>query len=386
MERRNSYQLIPEIYEATVDQHHWDHVLAILAKISDSSASCLIFNDLNNRFSDCYNVSGLSQALSSDMESFFKNPDCLFNLDEDVTDTTFFHSSSQSDINELVDTPGCSIRTLLQKANIDRVAGTQFKSKMKQHITVMLLKNAPSQAWSDDQLKVIDDIMPHLKRAFNIHSEFSRLRYEYDALQKGLDRLVIGLVLFDSKGRPVYVNPTAQNIIDAHPALQANKVGLFVHDQDQNNQLQKTISEVALVDPDDSWRQAQAIGITHPDKKAPLPILVTPMHAHQLTSDLEGYQGAKVAVFISDPNQEQPISADSLIRVYGLSQSEAQVAIGIANGQSIEEIAKINHKSVHTIRTQLKAVFNKVGVSRQSELIKLLLTGPFAQRTYSTKN
>ncbi len=225
--------------------------------------------------------------------------------------------------------------------------------------------------------------MPHLKRALNIHAEFTRIRLQYDALQKGLDRLVIGLILFDSGAHPVYVNPTAKAIIKGHPGLVLEDDGLFLDPPVKGINLQQTILDVAKIDPEDSWKQTRAIGVTHPDVEATLPVLVTPMQAHQLTSDMD-YEGAKVAVFLSDPNQKQPISTENLVSVYNLSQSEAQVAIGIANGQSIDEIAESTCRSAHTIRSQLKATFAKVGVTRQSDLIKLLLTGPFAHRRRSS--
>ncbi len=107
------------------------------------------------------------------------------------------------------------------------------------------------------------------------------------------------------------------------------------------------------------------------------------MHANLITSDLDR-DGAKVAVFMSDPNLQQPISIDNLVSVYGLTPSEAQVSISLANGHIIDEIAKSSNHSAHTIRSQLKSVFRKTGVSRQSELVKLLLTGPFAQRRRSS--
>jgi DNA-binding CsgD family transcriptional regulator len=164
--------------------------------------------------------------------------------------------------------------------------------------------------------------------------------------------------------------------------LQLEDGDLILTNPEDEKNLRKTITDTAAIDPDDSWKQSVAIGITHPDVESPLPILVTPMHAHLITSDLD-YDGAKVAVFLSDPNLQQPISIDNLVSVYSLTPSEAQVSISIANGHSIDEIAKQSHHSAHTIRSQLKSVFRKTGVSRQSELIKLLLTGPFAQRRRS---
>jgi DNA-binding CsgD family transcriptional regulator len=180
----------------------------------------------------------------------------------------------------------------------------------------------------------------------------------------------------------VYINPTAKAIIDTHPALQMQEGKLFLVNPEDEKNLRQTIIDTAEIDPDDSWKQSVAIGICHPDIKVPLPLLVTPMHAHLITSDLD-YEGAKVAVFLSDPNLQQPISIESLVSVYGLTPSEAQVAISLANGHSIDQIANQSHHSAHTIRSQLKSVFRKTGVSRQSELIKLLLTGPFAQRRRS---
>ena len=106
------------------------------------------------------------------------------------------------------------------------------------------------------------------------------------------------------------------------------------------------------------------------------------MHAQLIPSEFD-YEGAKVAVFISDPDLKHPISVDSLVSVYGLTRSEAQVAISLVNGHKIEEIAKSSNHSAHTIRSQLKSVFRKVGVSRQSDLVKMLLTGPLAQRRKS---
>jgi len=269
--------------------------------------------------------------------------------------------------------------------NIYHVGGAQFADSETHRAGIAILRDEDSGEWAEGDLRVIDEILPHLRRALNIHSEFTHLRLKQDALLKGLDRLVIGLILYDRNAKPVYINPTAEAIIEAHPALLLQDGDLILTDPEAEKNLRKTITDTADIDPDDSWKQSVAIGITHPDVEAPLPILVTPMHANLITSDMD-YDGAKVAVFISDPNLQQPISVDALVSVYGLTPSEAQVSISLANGHSIDEIATISCHSTHTIRSQLKSVFRKTGVSRQSELIKMLLTGPFAQRRRSNGN
>jgi DNA-binding CsgD family transcriptional regulator len=266
---------------------------------------------------------------------------------------------------------------------IFHVGGAQFVDTDTHRAGIAILRNEEAGEWTEGELRVVDEILPHLKRALNIYSEFTHLRLKQDALLKGLDRLVIGLILYDHNAQPVYINPTAEAIIKQHPALQLHEGDLLLTNPEDEKALRKAITDTAHIDPDDSWKQSVAIGVTHPDVASPLPILITPMHTHSITSDLD-YEGAKVAVFLSDPNLQQPISVENLMSAYNLTPTEAKVSISLANGHSVAEIANQSKHSTHTIRSQLKAVFRKTGVARQSDLIKLLLTGPFAQRRRSS--
>ena len=385
MDRRRSAHIVPEIYEATIDPSHWDYVVSMIAKLTRSNGACLYYKnkqlDIASTIAQ-YGLTGGNQMSLGEQcdtldEMFCKkesgaseNPTC-----------TQFHPGSNGVMSEDAEI----YLDWMQPNNVFHVGGAQFVDTDTHKAGIAILRNKDSGIWNDGEIRVINEILPHLRRALNIHSEFTHLRLKQDALLKGLDRLVIGLILYDRNARPVYINPTARAIIDQHPALQLRDDDLILVNPDDERNLRKTIVDTARIDPEDSWKQSVAIGITHPDVDAPLPLLVTPMHAHLITSDLD-YEGAKVAVFISDPNLEQPISIENLVSVYSLTPSEAQVAISLANGHSIEEIAKLSHHSAHTIRSQLKSVFRKTGVSRQSELIKLLLTGPFAQRRRSSKN
>lgn len=184
---------------------------------------------------------------------------------------------------------------------IYHIGGARFVDTDSYSACIAILRDREAGAWSEGELRVVDEILEHLKRAFNIYSEFTHLRLKQDALLKGLDRLIIGMILYDHNVQPVYINPTAEAIIDEHPALQLQDGNLLLINPEEEKSLRKTIIDTAEIDPDDSWKQSVAIGITHPDVESPLPILVTPMHGHLITSDLD-YGGAKVAVFLSDPN------------------------------------------------------------------------------------
>lgn len=382
MDRRRSAHIVPEIYEASIDPAHWDYVVSMIAKLTKSRSACLYYRNKATNIANTIANYGLNGDQIASFDNHLDTLDELLsagdNFNPEEAGFMLLYSpdgsskSAESSINE----------AWMKPNNFRFMGGAQFVDTETHKAGLMILRGKKDDDWSEGEIRVIDEILPHLNRALKIHSEFTHLRLKQDALLKGLDRLVIGLILYDRNARPVYINPTARTIIETHPALEMHEGDLLLVNAEDERNLRKTIIETAEIDPEDSWRQSVAIGITHPDAELPLPLLVTPMHAHLITTDLD-YEGARVAVFLSDPNLQQPISIDSLVSVYHLTPSEAQVAISLANGHSIDQIALKSNHSAHTIRSQLKSVFRKTGVSRQSELIKLLLTGPFAQRRRS---
>ncbi|MGH6753756.1 MAG: helix-turn-helix transcriptional regulator, partial [Bradyrhizobium sp.] len=63
----------------------------------------------------------------------------------------------------------------------------------------------------------------------------------------------------------------------------------------------------------------------------------------------------------------------TLVRdVFGLTLGEARVAALVGSGVTVEDAAARLGVAKETVRTMLKAVFRKVGVSRQAELVALL--------------
>jgi DNA-binding CsgD family transcriptional regulator len=382
MDRRRSSHIVPEIYEASIDPVHWDYVVSMIAKLTKSSSACLYYRNKATNIATAIANYGLNDDQIAGFDKHLDSLDQLLSAGE-----KFNPDEAAFRLLDAHDSPSTSAESAIYEAwmgpnNFHYIGGAQFVDTETHKAGLIILRGKKDDGWSEGEIRVIDEILPHLNRALKIHSEFTHLRLKQDALLKGLDRFVIGLILYDRNARPVYINPTARTIIETHPALDMHDGDLLLVNAEDEKNLRKTIIETAEIDPDDSWRQSVAIGITHPDAELPLPLLVTPMHAHLITTDLD-YEGARVAVFLSDPNLQQPISIDSLVSVYNLTPSEAQVAISLANGHSIDQIAHKSNHSAHTIRSQLKSVFRKTGVSRQSELIKLLLTGPFAQRRRS---
>ncbi|MEP2606705.1 LuxR C-terminal-related transcriptional regulator, partial [Marinobacter sp.] len=50
----------------------------------------------------------------------------------------------------------------------------------------------------------------------------------------------------------------------------------------------------------------------------------------------------------------------------------------LVEGRSLSEIADLRQVSIYTARTQLKTIMNKLNISRQVDLVRLVMSGPGA--------
>jgi DNA-binding CsgD family transcriptional regulator len=66
-------------------------------------------------------------------------------------------------------------------------------------------------------------------------------------------------------------------------------------------------------------------------------------------------------------------SAQVIQGLFDLTPAEARIARGIAAGKTVEELASDGGLAAGTVRQQLKSVFSKTGVSRQADLVGILV-------------
>jgi DNA-binding CsgD family transcriptional regulator len=80
-----------------------------------------------------------------------------------------------------------------------------------------------------------------------------------------------------------------------------------------------------------------------------------------------------VALFISDPMQRARLDPHIIGEFFHLTRAEARLAVRLAAGDTLSAAASSLGVSVNTVRNQLRSLFNKTGVNRQTDLLRVLL-------------
>lgn len=78
-------------------------------------------------------------------------------------------------------------------------------------------------------------------------------------------------------------------------------------------------------------------------------------------------------MFINDPDQRSVPMPSVLQMLFGLTPSEARVALHIAEGQDLRGVCDEFSITYATARAHLRSIFQKTGVRRQAELSSLVL-------------
>jgi len=88
--------------------------------------------------------------------------------------------------------------------------------------------------------------------------------------------------------------------------------------------------------------------------------------------------GAKALIIFRSVDSAVRIDPVLLMEMFGLTSSEAAVAIMIAQGKTVAEASVLRGVTTDTIRAMLKSAFHKTGTRGQAELVTLLLRSTIA--------
>ena len=179
------------------------------------------------------------------------------------------------------------------------------------------------------------------------------LPYDFLAL------LPFGVILSAPDGSLVHANPLARHLLGRHQPIGVGSDGRLTADQaPATRRLREAIREVAGgANARVVWQGALSSG----PRQA---VVVRTVAGHDGNAPV-------AAIFVADPRS---LPRETTLReLHGLTPAEARVALEMLQGHSVAQAARRLGISPNTVKTQLQRVFEKLQVSRQTEMVRLLM-------------
>lgn len=215
----------------------------------------------------------------------------------------------------------------------------------------------PSHDLARSAIRSLDQLRPHLARAAVLSAQLGLQRAR--AMATALEIVGVAAAVLDARGKLRAANGLFEGKLGS--AILDSSARLKIADPAADAQLVIALKQLP-------WAGGRSIAIRCTDEQPPAVIHVLPIrgHARDVFSNVES-----IIVF-SEARLPGSVGSDILQNLFDLTPAEALVARGIAEGSNTREIARAQSVSDHTVRNHLKAIFPKVGVNRQAELVLLL--------------
>jgi len=193
------------------------------------------------------------------------------------------------------------------------------------------------------------------------------------ALAEMSDRALAAIVVTDAFGCISEANSPARAILAENDGLTVRDGVLSAARSDDNARLARLILEAAGgVDGLTFINKSAVMRVARPSCRRPLALVVSPTHNRASPFG----RSHAVTIAFADPERAPEAEADLLARLYGFTAREAAVAALLVQGHSPSEVADELAMSENTVRTHVRHVFDKMGVERLADLVRLLMQGP----------
>jgi DNA-binding CsgD family transcriptional regulator len=223
--------------------------------------------------------------------------------------------------------------------------------------------------FSEDERGRIAALLPHLRRVLQIKDRLAKAGTRAENLLEAMDRLPFGVLLLSDDLTVVEASASARATLAANDSVHAQGGRLGFRRSTDAQAFARTLA----ANPADAAGSEGVVVVRRLTEPGDVTLLTMPLEA---APDEWTRPRARHLVLVFDSVRTPPPSQVLLQRTYGLTASEARLAASLATGLSLAEIAERRGLSVQTLRSQLKSVFGKTGISAQTQLVRLVLTGP----------
>lgn len=368
--------LVAKIYDAALDDSLWKEVIEKAAGFVGGSAGALFSKDAMNNRGNIYYEAGTDPHW---VKIYFERCVAI----DPTTVIQFFAEIGQS----------VSITDIMP---YEEFMETQFyKEWVKpQHLSdclnSILDKSATTVAmfcvFRTEQQGVVDEdmrqrmnmIIPHIRRAVLISRLFERAQSNAEMFSDVLDGLEAGIFLLESTGQMSYANDAGRIFLRAGDLLRDNAGRLAAVDPQGDIVLKQSLAasasgDLALGD------QGIAIPLLSRDGTKFIGHILPLTSGRRRKAPLDSKIVA--AFFVRRASIGDPLPPQIIRQTYNLTPTELRVLMAIVDIGGVPEVAAALGVAMTTVKTHLSRLYEKTGVNRQADLVKLFASFTTPLRT-----
>lgn len=215
--------------------------------------------------------------------------------------------------------------------------------------------------------ELLQQLSAHLVLSAKLRHEFNQLKHHQDSQKVIFSYLSYGAIWVNAQSNILSINEAGAQILAEQDGLVNKNDKLLAVDPADQQQLKLAINPTASNEPRQHWFFINR-------RKQQARLLLSSMPVHGYPAQTHAAIEPITLLIVYDANRITIPSTQFLKNLFELTPKEASLATALLHNMTLEEYAQQHDISYNTVRTHLAHLMQKTGASRQSELVRLLLT------------
>ena len=245
------------------------------------------------------------------------------------------------------------------------------------HIVWVFGDSTDPVGWGADQIQTIQRLLPHVRQFVRIRQAVASAEAVDVSLNGLLDNTRVGVIYLNRRGRIVAANDRAQDHLRQSDGLFDRGGCLSAWLPADHARLERLLAQAL---PKSSEAAVGAsLTLRRSAGKPRLVLHVSPVSAGQ--ANFAAWRVAVVVLIVEQARQAAAHPANQALidpafvaTALNLTPAEGKVAALLAAGNTIRDIATATGRKETSIRWHLRHIFKKKAISRQADLVRLVLT------------
>jgi len=237
------------------------------------------------------------------------------------------------------------------------------------HIGWLICDSSERGGWSSDQVRLIQRLRPHVRQLAIVRHALAEAEVTGPSTTELLTSRRYGVIHLDRRGRIMTANDRAAEILREGDGLTDFDGFLGTRTAADHAELARLLARA--LPPFGERGSAGSMRVARSSSDTPLALHVTPVgdeYPHFRTRRI----GA--VVLVADPSGPARVDPARVAALLDLTPVEGQLAVALATGRTLRDVALATGRTEETVRWHLKQIFRKQGVSRQVDLVRRVLS------------
>lgn len=257
-------------------------------------------------------------------------------------------------------------------AGVDHCLGFNVRSEKAVVYGFRLLRESSAPAFTSGDEALCRALTPHIRRAVDIRRTMVLLQTERILLGRAVNRYDTAVITLDRSGRVLEVNDCARALLRESSLIQREDDRIALRDVENDRQWSAMLRAAITATREASRsRTLGAMPLHDHTGKTRLGLLLRSIPRKQSVKDP---LSPAFALYIRDALAPWVAPSETIRKLLRITAAEASLTVHITRGLSIQEAATEMGISPHTAKSHLQAIFVKLGISKQADLVRIALS------------